>query len=117
MSEAMIIALISAVMGVAGSSGFWTWFQRRSDKNSIIARMVVGLTYDKIISVGMTYIHRGWISKDEYEDYLKYFVEPYKEMGGNGVADRMARDVGTLPFRAVQFVEVIIKEELENEAQ
>lgn len=117
MSEAMVIALISAVVGIAGSSGIWTYLQRRSDKNSTMARMVMGLTYDKILSVGMTYIHRGWISKDEYEDYLKYFVEPYKEMGGNGVADRMARDVGTLPFRAMQFVEVIIKEGSENEAQ
>lgn len=110
MTEQMAIALISAVAGVATSSGFWAYFQKRSDKNSATARLLMGLAYDKIITVGMAYIHRGWVSKDEYEEYLKYLVEPYKEMGGNGVADRIATDVGALPFRTVQFAEVTIKE-------
>jgi hypothetical protein len=70
----------------------------------------MGLAYDKIITIGMGYIQRGWVSKDEYEEYLKYLVEPYKEMGGNGVADRIAKDVGALPFRTVQFAEIVIKE-------
>jgi hypothetical protein len=70
----------------------------------------MALAYDKIINVGMLYIQRGWVSKDEYEEYVKYLVEPYKKMGGNGVADRIATDVGTLPFRTMQFSEVTIKE-------
>jgi len=110
MSESMVIALISAVVGVGTSSGFWAYFQKRSDKNSATARLLMGLAYDKIITVGMGYIHRGWVSKDEYEEYLKYLVEPYKEMGGNGVADRIATDVRTLPLHTVPIAEVVIKE-------
>jgi|SRR5690349_13379652 len=110
MSESIAIALISAVVGVGTSSGFWAYFQKRSDKNSAATRLLLGLAYDKIITVGMGYIHRGYVSKDEYEEYLKYLVEPYKQMGGNGVADRVAKDVGALPFRVAHFTEVMIKE-------
>lgn len=112
MSESMAIALISAVAGLGTSSGFWAYFQKKSNKNSATSRLLMGLAYDKIITVGMVYIHRGWVSKDEYEEYLKYLVEPYKEMGGNGVADRIATDVGALPFRTVQFAEIVIKEQI-----
>jgi hypothetical protein len=110
MSESMIIALIGAMAGVGGSSGVWAYLQKRSDKNSATTRLLMGLAYDKIITVGMGYIHRGGMSKDEYEEYFKYLVQPYKELGGNGVADRIARDVTALPFHSVQFAEIVIKE-------
>lgn len=110
MSEAMIVALISAAAGVGGSSGVWAYLQKRSDKSSATTRLLMGLAYDKIITVGMGFIRRGSVSKDEWEEYEKYLVQPYKEMGGNGVADRIAKEVATLPFHTVQFAEIVIKE-------
>jgi hypothetical protein len=74
----------------------------------------MGLAYDKIATIGMAYIERGWVSKDEYEEYLKYLVEPYKELGGNGVADRISREVGGLSFRAIAFNHVSVKETNEH---
>ena len=70
----------------------------------------MGLAYDKIVSVGIAFIERGWVSKDEYEEYQKYLVEPYKAMGGNGVAERIATEVGRLPFRAMEFKEITVKD-------
>lgn len=116
MSEEMIIALIAAIGGAASSSGLWAFLQKKNDRHSTHTRLLMGLAYDKIITIGMAYIQRGWVSKDEYEEYLKYLVEPYKQLGGNGVADRIASEVGGLPFRTVQYVELALKEK-NNEAQ
>lgn len=71
----------------------------------------MGLAYDKIVSIGITFIDRGWVTKDEYEEYQKYLVEPYKAMGGNGVAERVAKEVASLPFRAIKFAEITIKKD------
>lgn len=60
----------------------------------------MGLAYDKITHLGMKYIERGWISKDEYEDFRKYFYEPYKDFGGNGVGDKVMQEINTLPFKS-----------------
>lgn len=109
----MIIALIAAFGGVGASSGIWTFIQKRTQVNDAHTRLLMGLAYDKIITIGMAYIQRGWVSKDEYEEYLKYLVEPYKDMGGNGVAERIATEVGSLPFRTVTFAEIVVKEKNE----
>lgn len=109
MSEEMVIALIAAAGGVLTSSGIWSFIQKKTQTNTAHTRLLMGLAYDKIITIGMAYIQRGWVSKDEYEEYLKYLVEPYKEMGGNGVADRIASEVGSLPFRTMQFAEIVVK--------
>lgn len=117
MTAEMIIALIAAAGGVIGSSGVWSYLLKRGERNTATARLLMGLAYDKIVTVGMAYIQRGWISKDEYEEYLKYLVGPYKELGGNGVADRVAAEVGSLPFRAVTFAEIVVKKEKDDDAQ
>lgn len=106
----MVIALLAAITGVASSSGVWAYFSKRSDKNTANQRLLMGLGYDKIVTIGVAFIERGYVSKDEYEEYLKYLVEPYKALGGNGVAERVAHEVGKLPFRAIKFAEVVIKE-------
>ncbi len=111
MGNPTIIALIAAVGGVLASSGAWTFIQKKTENNTAQNRLLMGLAYDKIMTIGIAYIQRGWVSKDEYEEYLKYLVEPYKEMGGNGVAERIAREVGGLPFRTVSFAEVVVRGE------
>jgi hypothetical protein len=59
----------------------------------------MGLAYKELTQKGLEYINHGWVTKDEYEEYRKYFYEPYKELGGNGVAERIMNQVGNLPFR------------------
>lgn len=109
MSEEMIAAIIACVSGVIGSSGLWAFFQKRSENHTAHTRLLMGLAYDKIITVGMFYMQRGWVTKDEYEEFLKYLVKPYKDMGGNGVAERIAGEVAILPFRTLEFSEIIVK--------
>lgn len=60
---------------------------------------MLGLAYEKITNLGLYYIERGWITKDEFEDFRKYLFEPYKELGGNGVGERIMEEVSQLPLK------------------
>lgn len=95
-----VLAAITAFAGIAASSGFWTWVNARKSHNKAFQKLLLGLAYDKLVSQGLTYIQQGYISRDEYEDYLKYLYEPYKAFGGNGVAERVMQEVARLPFRS-----------------
>lgn len=91
---------IVSLASILASSGFWTFLQRRDDTKDAMARLLMGLAYDKIAQVGISYIERGWISRDEYEEFRKYLYEPYKAFGGNGVAERIMEEVSRLPLRS-----------------
>jgi len=88
---------------VALIPGFWAYLmynhQKRDSTKDNMTRLLMGLAYAQIVKKGMTYIERGSITKDEYEDFRNYFYEPYKALGGNGVAERIMADVSKLPFK------------------
>lgn len=92
--------VVTSVASVIASSGFWAYFQTRMNNRDGSSRLLLGLAYDKITSLGMSYIERGWITKDEFEEFRKYLYEPYKACGGNGMADRIMEDVSRLPLRS-----------------
>jgi hypothetical protein len=91
--------ILVIVCSVLGSGGLWAFLQSRDTKRNATTRLLMGVAYDKITTLGLTYIERGSITKDELEDFRTYFFEPYAALGGNGVAKRIMREVETLPFR------------------
>ena len=91
--------LLTAVTSIAASSGFWAYLQSKDKQKSATTRLLMGLAYDKITYLGMRYIERGWITRDEYDDFQKYFYDPYTEFGGNGMADRIMGELSKLPLR------------------
>ena len=87
---------ITIIVAVFASGGFWAYISsRQNTKNSSVA-LLTGLAHDNIVRVGKMYIARGWITYDEYEDFLNYLYEPYEKLGGNGLARRVADEVKTL---------------------
>ena len=90
---------ITIVCSVLASSGFWAYIQKRSEKNDLRTQMLIGLGHDRIINLGMSYIERGWITQDEYENLYVYLYKPYQEMGGNGSAKRVMEEVARLPIK------------------
>jgi len=84
---------------VAASSGFWSFWARKADNRAAVDRLIRGLAHDRIIHVGKGYIQRGWITWDEYEDWITYLTKPYTELGGNGIAERIMNAVDQLPVR------------------
>lgn len=98
--ESAIQTLISAVAGfLAASGGFWVYLRNRDLKKDANARLLMGLAQYRIMTLGMRYLDRGWISTDEYEDLRNYFYEPYAALGGNGTAERVMDAVKLLPLR------------------
>lgn len=94
---------LQMIIAVIGSSGLWTFLstalQKRSEKKSISNRMLLGLAHDRIIWLCEKYIDRGYISTEEFENLHDYLYIPYKEMGGNGSAERLMNIVKTLPIK------------------
>lgn len=88
--------VLASFGAVVASSGFWAYIMRRSERNSAVTQLMMGLAYIELSTLGMSYINRGSITRDEYEDFLKYFYDPYKALGGNGVAERIKAQVDTL---------------------
>lgn len=98
--DAWVRAVLIVVASSVGTSGFWAYITSKSTRGNATTRLMMGLAYTQLCTLGVAYINRGSITKDEFEDYRKYFFEPYKALGGNGVAERIMRDVTNLPFRS-----------------
>lgn len=92
----LIIAVFGSMMS---SAGLWGLLNKFTDRKSATTRLLRGMARDRIIFLGSKYIIRGSITRDEYEDYLHYFVEPYFKFGGNGLAERVVEDVKKLPVQ------------------
>lgn len=101
--EPKIQMIVTIICAVIASSGFWTFIQSRRDKHDRRTQLLIGLAHDRIIYLGMSYIERGWITQDEYENLYEYLFQPYEKNGGNGSAARVMREVQTLPIRKPSF--------------
>lgn len=95
--------LITVFSSVLASSGLWTYISKKLEKKDVKTQMLIGLGHDRIIFLGMTYLERGWISQDEYENIHDYLYVPYKLMGGNGSAERVMKEVDKLPIKKVGY--------------
>lgn len=95
----IITAVLTIIGSVIASSGFWAYIQRKNDKKDVKTEMLIGLGHDRIMYLGMSYIERGYITKDEYENLVDYLWKPYSKLGGNGSAERIIKEVMKLEIR------------------
>jgi len=97
MEHDVIIAIVASVFG---STGFWALltaiWNSHSKKVSIEGRMLRGLAHDRICELGEKYIAQGYITRDEYENLHDYLFLPYRELGGNGTAEKIVNDCSRL---------------------
>ena len=89
-----IIAIVAATLA---SSGLWSFIlykvQKHDEKKDSLTRLILGLAYREITELCIMYIQRGYITKDEYEDLIKYLFSPYKELGGDGTAEKLIEEI------------------------
>lgn len=110
--QTLVSTIIGAIFGGSGVT-FLTFMIQRHDKKtdkqqeeyqelsrkiSEIADAVKGQGHDRVIYLGSKYIQRGGITKDEYENLYDYIYLPYKALGGNGMAEKIMKDVDSLPI-------------------
>lgn len=98
--DVWLSVVLTSLASILASSGFWAYLQKKDSKRTAVHRLLLGLAYDKIVTLGLQYIERGWISKDEYEHLRNYVYEPYLQLGGNGVAERVMAEVKELPLHS-----------------
>lgn len=95
--------LLAIICALVTSSGFWALMWKQIDKKDNKSKLLIGLGHDRIMTLGIRYIERGYITTDEYENLNKYLYQPYKEAGGNGSATRVMDEVNKLPIHEVSF--------------
>ena len=84
---------------VFGATGFWTLITKLIDRKSAKTRLLMGIGYSDIRDLCHEYIRRGSITTEEYADLKKYHYQPYRDLGGNGVCERLMNEVDKLPIK------------------
>lgn len=104
MSSTVQAALTALGGFLAASSGFWIYLKNRVEtkdrEQDATTRLLMGLAQEKIMYLGLKYIDRGYVTKDEYKDLRHYLLEPYLALGGNGTVERVMHGVERLEFRS-----------------
>ena len=91
-------AFVTILVSVLASSGVWAVVMKVMDKKDVRTQMLIGLGHDRIMYLGNSYIARGYITSEEYENLVDYLYKPYELMGGNGSAKRVIDEVKKLPL-------------------
>lgn len=88
-----VIAIIAAVFA---STGLWQFIlykiQRRDKKSDAMTKLMLGIAHSYIMEQSANFINRGYITKDEYGDFMKYLYNPYLELGGDGTAEKVVEE-------------------------
>lgn len=90
--------LLTVMLTLLGSAGFWGYLETRRARKDANTKLLVGIAHDRIVYLGMKYVERGSITRDEYENLNDYLYEPYAAAGGNGSARRVMEEVKKLPL-------------------
>lgn len=97
--------IVTIMCSVLASSGLWALISKRLERKDAKTELLTGIAHDRIIFLGMSYVNRGFITQDEYENLYTYLYEPYRKVMGtveNGSADRVMKEVDKLPIRKAE---------------
>lgn len=97
--ESFLQMFLTILGSLLASSGFWAYVETRRKKKDGSMEMLRGLAHDRIIFLGMSYVRRGWLTQDEYNNLHDYLYLPYVKLGGNGTAKRVMDEVSKLEIR------------------
>ena len=97
----MVEQIMTVIITVFASTGFWSFvnylLQRRDNDNSLL----LALACDRIVTLAEEYEAKGYVTKDDYDRIMHLYI-PYKEKGGNSVAQKVMQDkVEKLEFRTI----------------
>lgn len=96
--------VVTITGSVLASSGLWSWILYKIKQKDTGLLMTRGMAHYQIIEEGQKFIERGWITHEEYDDFMKYLGNPYLESGSNGLAKKMIDDISTLPFKSISSI-------------
>jgi len=97
--------VVVALTTFFASSGFWLYMMKRIERKSDATQLLIGLAHEKIVSLGMTYIEQGSMTREQYESMHRYLYTPYIALGGNGMVHKIMTDLDKLPFTNTSRIE------------
>lgn len=86
-----------AITALLGGSGIWAWIKTKTERNDSEDQLLLQVARNQLVSQGRSYLDRGYITMDEYEEYESEYVI-YSRLGGNGLARRVFKQVDELPI-------------------
>lgn len=99
----MKLDVTTIVVAVLGAHGLWNLLlelvKKLFGKKDAKSTMLMSLGHDRIVYLGLKYIERGYITKDEFENLHDYLYVAYVQLGGNGTAKKVMEDVKKLPIK------------------
>ena len=102
------VSLIATIFvsGLA-SSGLWAYIQSRTSRHSASDQLLMGLAHERIVHVGSHYVNRGWLTYDEYNDFIKYLYQPYTNLKKNGMVEKVKSEVEKLPLKSGRIEKIL----------
>jgi hypothetical protein len=97
--------MLTLICAFLASGGFWAYLTKRQDRNSDTTKLLMGLAHDLILTRGTTYMSRGYITNEEFNDLDVYLIRPYLGLGGNGMAERILNEIKKLPIHDPDFAQ------------
>lgn len=93
--------VVSAVVSGIFSVIMWKLQQKskREGQEDSIAKGIRMLLYDRIKHLGNSYIHRGYVTSDEWEDLTAMHQIYHNNLNGNGFLDDLMNRVKALPIK------------------
>lgn len=82
---------------ILSGPGIWAWAKTRTARNNSEDRLLLQIAKNQLVSQGREYLKRGYITMDEYEEYEAEY-QVYSDLGGNGLARRVFKQVDDLPI-------------------
>lgn len=100
----MSTTLITILVTVFASSGFWTLilavYTNRHQKHDAKTEMLLGLGHDRIFELCEGILKRGELTQAEYDNLL-HLYKPYKKLGGNGTAEKLMKEVENMDIGGI----------------
>lgn len=89
--------IVTIVVAVIASTGFWTFLQKVISKPRALDRLVLALTQERFVCFAQKSIDQGNITRQDYKILMDIF-KPYKEADGDGLVDKYWAEINKLPL-------------------
>lgn len=83
---------------IFGAPGLWALIETRFNRDKVDKKLLLELVRTRIVEEGERYLERGYILSGEYSDFYEELYKPYKNMGGNGLAQHIFERIEKLPM-------------------
>lgn len=94
--------LATSLVTILGSSGIWGYITVKHTKARTSDRLLRGISQHLITQEGRRLIEKGYVTPSEYTNMHRGLYKPYKQAGGNGLAEKIINEVDKLPIRDVE---------------